>query len=304
MSEGEERTLQVGTVAFVGRPNAGKSTLLNRLLEEKVAIVSDKPQTTRHRMVGILSESRGQIVFLDTPGMHRPLHKMNRQMVHRAVESMTEADLVCLIVDASQPFGSGDAFMLDAVRKTAGPKFCLLNKIDLIRKDRLLPTIARYSEADLFEEIVPVSAKDGNNCDRLLDLFWARMPAGDLMYDPELLTIHPERFLAAERIREKVLHCTREELPFATTVVIDQWEDRADGRLTTIHASVIVERQGQKAILVGRRGATIKHIGTESRLDLEDFLEHRVYLDLRVRVEPRWREDRRLLEEIDATARG
>lgn len=294
--------LRVGIVALVGRPNAGKSTLLNRLLREKVAIVSDKPQTTRHRLVGILSEKRGQIVFFDTPGIHRPLHKMNRQMVHRAEEAIGQADAVCLIVDVSTRFGSGDAFMLEAVERASGTRFCLLNKIDLIRKQKLLPAISRYAETELFEEILPISALEGENCERLLELLWRRMPEGELLYDPELLTIHPERFLAAERIREKVLAATREELPFATTVVIDHWEEPKADRLTVIHASVIVERPGQKAILVGRRGATIKRIGTAARQDLEEFLEHRVYLDLHVRVEPAWRENRRLLAQIDAGA--
>lgn len=304
MSEESGPLFRVGTVALVGRPNAGKSTLLNRLLQEKVAIVSDKPQTTRHRMVGILSEPRGQIVFLDTPGIHRPLHKMNRQMVHHAEESMVEADVACLIVDAAQPFGSGDAFMLKAMERSPGTRFCVLNKADAVRKETLLPMIERYAESALFEEIVPISALKGDNCDRLLELCWALMEPGELLYDPELLTIHPERFLAAERIREKVLRSTREELPFATTVVIDHWEEVTPDRLTRIHASVIVERQGQKAIMVGKQGSTIKRIGTAARLDLEQFLEQRVYLDLRVRVEPGWRENRRLLAQIEAAARS
>ncbi len=293
---------RVGTVALVGRPNAGKSTLLNRLLGEKVAIVSDKPQTTRHRMVGILSDENGQMVFFDTPGIHRPLHKMNRLMVDRAQEAIAQADAVCLIVDATTPFGSGDAFLLEAVRRARGVRFCLLNKVDAIRKERLLPAIARYSESGLFEEIVPISARDGDNCARLLELLWRHMPTGEPLYDPELLTIHPERFLAAERIREKVLLATRDELPFATTVVIDRWEEAESGGLTVIHASIVVERPGQKAIMVGRRGATIKRIGTAARRDLEEFLEQRVYLDLHVKVEPGWRENRRLLAEIDAGA--
>ncbi len=292
--------LRVGTVALVGRPNAGKSTLLNRLLGEKVAIVSDKPQTTRHRMVGILSEARGQMVFFDTPGIHRPLHKMNRLMVDRAKEAIAQADAVCLIVDAATPFGSGDAFMLQAVKRATGTRFCLLNKVDAIRKEKLLPAIARYAESGLFEEIVPISALDGDNVDRLLELLWKHMPEGDLLYDPELLTVHPERFLAAERIREKVLAAARDELPFATTVVIDRWEEVEAGRLTVIHASILVERSGQKAILVGRRGATVKRIGIAARRDLEEFLEQRVYLDLHVKVEPGWRENRRLLAEIDS----
>lgn len=256
-------------------------------------------------MVGILSDDHGQMVFYDTPGIHRPLHKMNREMVQRAEEAMTQADVVCLIVDATSSRGAGDAFLLDRVRaRAAEPRFCLLNKVDRVRKDRLLPQIAHYAETELFEEIVPLSALQGENCERLLELLWASLPEGEPLYDPDLLTIHPERFLAAERIREKMLEVTREELPFATTAVIDQWEEVAEGRLTRIHASLIVERPGQKGILVGKGGRTIKKIGTAARLDLEEFLEHRVYLDLRVKVEPGWREDRRLLDEIDAGTRG
>ncbi len=302
MSTRDRAAKRAGTVGLVGRPNAGKSTLLNRLLDEKVAIVSDKPQTTRHRMVGILSEARGQMVFFDTPGIHRPLHKMNRQMVHRAEEAISQSDAVCLIVDATEAFGSGGAFMIEAMQRASGARLCLLNKIDAVRKERLLPEIARYAETGLFEEILPLSARTGENCDRLLELLWSRLPEGEELYDPELLTTHPERFLAAERIREKVLAVTREELPFATTVVIDQWEEVAQGRLTRIHASIVVERPGQKGILVGRRGAMIKRIGTAARHDLEEFLEQRVYLDLHVRVEPGWRENRRLLAEIEAAS--
>ena len=276
---------RVGTVALVGRPNAGKSTLLNRLLAEKVAIVSDRPQTTRHRLVGILSDERGQMVFFDTPGIHRPLHKMNRQMVQRAEEAMRQSEVVCLIVDASGSFGAGDAFMLEAVRHVSGTRICVLNKVDKVNKQNLLPRIARYAETELFEEIVPISALDGDNCDRLSEVLWRHMPEGELLYDPELLTIHPERFMVAERIREKVLQVTRQELPFATAVVLERWEEVDEGKLVRIHASIIVERPGQKAILIGRRGSTVKRIGTAARLDLEEYLGMRVYLDLHVRVE-------------------
>jgi GTP-binding protein Era len=286
-----------GTVALLGRPNAGKSTLMNHLLGEKVAIVSDKPQTTRHRIVGILTEPRGQIVFHDTPGIHRPLHRLNRQMVDQALEAMMRADLVCLLVDAAVPPGKGDAYLLDLVRRARSPRFLLLNKIDRIRKDRLLPLMERYGESGLFEEILPLSALTGDGAQRLLDLLFARLPEGPPLYDPELLTVHPERFLAAERIREKVLEHTRDELPFTTAVVLEGWQE--EGELTRIHAAVLVEREGQKGILVGRGGAMIRAIGTAARLDLEEFLGRRVFLDLQVRRSPRWREDHRVLAELD-----
>lgn len=292
---------RAGTIALVGRPNAGKSTLMNRLLGEKLAIVSDKPQTTRHRLVGILTEpGRGQMVFYDTPGVHRPLHRLNRRMLDASLESLREADAVCLLVDASEPFGSGDAYTLDLVASAAGPRVAALNKIDRVRrKSELLPRIARYAERRVFEEIVPISALTGDGCDRLLEALWRLLPEGPPLYAADLYTIHPERFLAAERIREKVLELTRAELPFATAAVVEGWEEDEEAERTTIYATIWVEREGQKAILVGRRGSMIKAIGTAARQDLERFLGRRVHLDLRVRVAADWREKEQLLAELD-----
>lgn len=288
-----------GTVALVGRPNAGKSTLMNRLLAEKVAIVSDKPQTTRQRLVGILSNEHGQMVFFDTPGIHRPLHRLNRQMVRHALDAMNDADVRCVLVDVGQSFGSGDAYMLDLIGKTQAPRLLALNKIDRVRKPALLPIIDRYARTGQFAEIVPISASTGDGCDRLLDAMWQLLPEGPPLYDPELLTIHPERFLVAERIREKVLALTHEELPFATAVMIDRWEDDTERGLLVLYASILVERSGQKKILVGRQGQMIKAIGTAARQDLEEFLGRRLYLDLQVREEPDWREDRAILARLD-----
>lgn len=288
-----------GTVALVGRPNAGKSTLMNYLLQEKLAIVSDKPQTTRHRIVGILSGERGQMVFYDTPGIHRPLHRLNRQMVRYALDAMNEADVTCLLVDVSERFGSGDAYTLDLVGKAEGPRVLVLNKVDRVKKPEILPRIEQYAKSGAFTEIVPISALKGDNCDRLLDVLWNLLPEGEPLFDPELLTVHPERFLAAERIREKVLELTSEELPFTTAVVIDRWEEDEERDLIRIYASILVERPGQKKIVVGHQGQMIKAIGTAARLDLEQYLEHRVYLDLHVRVEPDWRENRAVLAALD-----
>ncbi len=291
---------KAGTVTFVGRPNAGKSTLMNRLLGEKVAIVSDKPQTTRNRLVGILSEERGQMVFYDTPGIHKPLHRLNRQMVRHAMDAMNDGDVLCLLVDVSEKTGGGDAYMLDLVGKAEGsPRVLILNKVDRVSKPSLLPRMAHYAESGLFEEIIPVSALSGDNCDRLMEILWNLLPEGEPIYDPELLTIHPERFLVAERIREKVLELTSEELPFSTAVVIERWEDDEEKDLTRIYATVMVEREGQKKIVVGRQGQMIKAIGTAARLDLEEFLERRVYLELFVRTEPGWREDKAVLATLD-----
>ncbi len=295
--------IRAGTVALVGRPNAGKSTLMNRCLEEKLAITSDKPQTTRQRLVGILSGDRGQMVFLDTPGIHRPKHRMNRQMVRYAIESLDDADVICMMTDIQQGFGAGEQYLLDRVAEAAGPRVAVLNKVDLISKPSLLPRIALYAETGLFEEIVPVSALTGDGVDLLLDLLWGLLPEGDPIYDPGLLTIHPDRFLVAELIREKVLAATREELPFSTAVLLEHWEEpegeNLEHRTVRIYASILVEKIGQKKILVGRKGSMIKSIGTSARLELEDFLSRPVFLKLNVRHEPGWRENPRLLAELE-----
>ena len=293
---GEHRS---GTVALVGRPNAGKSTLMNQLLPEKLAIVSPKPQTTRNRLVGILSDERGQMVFYDTPGVHKPQHRMNREMIRSAQEALLDADVICLLVDVSEPHGRGDAFMLEWISRVETPKLALLNKIDRIDKPSLLPRMGLYAESGAFEEIVPISARERDGTELVLDLLWQRLPVGEPIYDPELLTVHPERFLVAERIREKVLVQTGDELPFATAVVIDDWQERDDGGPILIHASILAERQGQKKILVGAGGRQIKAIGTAARKDLEAYLGQKVYLDLQVRVEADWRENRRVLDDLD-----
>lgn len=290
---------KAGTVALVGRPNAGKSTLMNLLLKEKLAIVSDKPQTTRHRIVGILSEERGQMVFHDTPGIHRPLHRLNRQMVRYALDAMNDADVVCVLTDVSEKFGKGEAYLLDLAGKAEGPRVLVLNKADRVKKPEILPRIEQYAKTGLFEEIVPLSAKTGENCDRLLEVLWNLLPEGEPLFDPELLTIHPERFLVAERIREKVLGLTTEELPFTTAVIIERWEEDGEKDLVRLYVSILVERPGQKKIVVGHQGQMIKAIGTAARHDLEEFLGRRVYLDLHVKVEPDWRENRAVLQALD-----
>ncbi|MCY3928345.1 MAG: GTPase Era [Acidobacteria bacterium] len=293
---------KAGTVAFVGRPNAGKSTLMNRMLGEKLAIVSDKPQTTRHRLIGILTTERGQIVFHDTPGLHRPLHRLNRRMVHAASAALKEADVVCLIRDVAVPFGRGDAYALDLVGSAAAaeparPMMCLLNKIDQVSKPRLLPEIERYAGRGVFEEIVPISALTGDGVEEVLEILWRHLPVGEPEHDPKLLTVHTERFLAAELIREKVLEQTRDELPFTTAVVIEAWED--DDERTDLLANILVDRNSHKGIVIGRGGKRIKAIGTAARRDLEDFLERRVYLELQVRTHPGWREDSAVLGRLE-----
>ena len=293
---------KAGTVAFVGRPNAGKSTLMNRLLGEKLAIVSDKPQTTRHRLIGILTTELGQMVFHDTPGLHRPLHRLNRRMVHAASAALKEADVVCLIRDVAVPFGKGEAYALDLVGAAAAaererPVLCLLNKIDQVSKPKLLPEIERYAGSGVFKDIVPISALTGDGVEQVLEILWRHLPTGERRHDPELLTVHTERFLVAELIREKVLEQTHDELPFTTAVVIEAWEDGA--KRTDLLAHILVDRDSHKGIVIGRGGKRIKEIGTAARRDLEEFLGRRIYLELQVRTHPGWREDMAVLGRLE-----
>jgi GTP-binding protein Era len=293
-----------GVVALVGRPNAGKSTLLNRLLGHKVSIVSNKPQTTRNRIVGILNENRGQIAFLDTPGIHRPLHKLNVRMMHHVRASFGESDIVSLIVDASEAFGKGDEYVIEMLREQKqkqpeSKRFVILNKIDLLKKNRLLPMIQQYSGFGLFDEIVPLSASSGEGAEELVTLFFKNLKAGPPTYPTEDFTTQPERFFAAEIIREKVLQNTSDELPYTTAVSVDRFEDDEEKNLIKIWATIVVERESQKPIVIGKRGDMVKRIGTEARVELEAILGAKVYLDLHVGVHESWREDERFLGDLD-----
>lgn len=290
-----------GMVAFIGRPNAGKSTLLNQILGQKIAIVSDKPQTTRNRILGIYSEDRGQIVVLDTPGVHKPLHRMNVRMMDHVRSAFDEADVLALLVDASEPFGHGDEYVLDMIKGSPEPekKVVLLNKIDLLRKEKLLPLIERYASHETFDQIIPISAKTADGVERFLDLLFEWLPEGEPRFDRETLTTQPERFYASELIREKLLHHTEQELPYTTAVRIDKWEDVKDRNLIRIWATIIVERPTQKGIVIGRGGQRIKTIGTEARVDLENLLGAKIFLDLHVVVKELWREDERFLGDLE-----
>lgn len=293
-----------GVTALVGRPNAGKSTLLNRVLGQKVSIVSAKPQTTRNRIVGILNDPRGQIAFLDTPGVHRPLHKLNVRMMDHVRSSLSEADVIALIVDATEPFGKGDQYVIEMLRaeKAANPdarRFAILNKVDRLKKEKLLPLIAQYNGFALFDEIVPISATTGEGVDHLIDLLFNSVEPGAARYSTEDFTTQPERFFAAEIVREKVLQNTSAELPYTTAVAIDRYEEDEEKNLIRIFATIVVERDSQKGIIVGKQGSMIKRIGTEARQDLESILGTRVFLDLHVAVHEGWREDARFLGEIE-----
>ena len=291
--------MKSGSVTLLGRPNAGKSTLLNAFVGQKLAIVSDKPQTTRHRILGVCNVAEAQIVFLDTPGIHKPKHRMNRRMVDAAMDTLRGVDVVVLVVDASAEPGTGDRFVLDAVRKAGVPAILALNKIDLIKKPALLPLIEQYSRAFEFRALVPVSAVTGDGRETLESEIVAALPEGEPLFDREYLTDQTERGLAAELIREQVLRNTHDELPFTTAVVIDRFEEPASPTtVTRIYASVLVDHQSQKPIVLGRGGAMIKRIGTEARRELEAMLGGRVHLDLHVKVRKDWRDNPRLLDEM------
>ena len=291
--------MKVGRVSLIGRPNAGKSTLLNRLVGQKVAIVSDKPQTTRHRIIGVRNVAGGQIVFIDTPGIHKPMHGMNRRMVDAALESLRDVDLAVLTVDATLRPGAGDQFVLDVLRRSQLAAILALNKVDLTHKPRLLPMIEQYTKALEFRAILPISALSGENVDALEREILAALPEGDPLYSDEYLTDQTERSLASELVREKVLAHMRDELPFTTAVVIDQFDEApAAGGLTKIFASILVDHESQKPIVVGKGGDMIKRIGTEARKDLEQMLGGKVYLDLHVKVREDWRDDDRLLDQL------
>jgi GTP-binding protein Era len=288
-----------GFVSLIGRPNAGKSTLLNRLVGTKLAIVSDKPQTTRTRILGVRNYPDAQVVFLDTPGIHRPLHRMNVRMVDAALETIRSVDLLGLVVDASEPSGKGDRFVLDALNAAPVPVFLILNKIDLMKRSRLLPIIDRYQREGPFVEIVPISAATGENVDRLERAIIDRLPEGDRLYPDDYLTDQPERALAAEMVREKLLQFTHAEIPFSSAVIVDRFEEpTASQPILKLYCTIVVERESHKPIVLGRRGDMIKKIGTAAREELERFFGTRVYLDLHVRVKSAWREDDVVLHDI------
>ena len=296
MSSNESR---FGIVALVGRPNAGKSTLLNRILGHKVSIVSEKPQTTRNRNVGILNHERGQIAFLDTPGIHRPLHKLNVRMMDHVHSAFAEADVIALIVDVTEPFGRGDEYVIEMLRRAETTRFALLNKIDRLKKNKLLPLIQQYNDFKLFDEIIPISAETGDGVEQLVSVLFDRMTPGAPRYPNEDFTTQPERFFAAEIVREKVLRNTSEELPYTTAVSVDRFEEDEAKNLIKIYATIVVERETQKPIVIGKQGSMIKKIGTEARVELEAILGAKVFLDLHVGVHEKWREDERFLGELE-----
>ena len=292
--------MKAGFVAIVGRPNAGKSTLLNRLVGQKLAIVSDKPQTTRHRITGVLNTADAQLVFIDTPGIHKPEHAMNKRMVKAALDTLRDADVVVLVVDAAEEPGWGDRYVMDLLANLKMPVIVVLNKIDRLKsKEKLLPRIESYAKGLKCQAVVPVSALNGDQVDALIKEMTNALPDGEPLFGEDYFTDQTERTLTAELIREKVLAHTRDELPYTTAVVIDQYDEpEHPGGLTRIHASIVVDHDSQKPIVIGKAGEMIKRIGTEARVDLQEMLEGPVFLDLHVKVKRDWRDDERLLDEI------
>jgi GTPase len=294
---------RAGFVSIIGRPNAGKSTLLNALVGEKIAIVTEKPQTTRMNVQGILNvkaqrgRPAGQIVFIDTPGVHKPDSRLNRKMMQEIHAALESRDLILLLVDATEKFGTADEQVLELVKRTGAPVFLLLNKIDRLHKEKLLPVIEHYSRLHAFQEVIPISAMKRDGLDALIEKVVRALPAAPPYFPEDQLTDQPERFLAAEIIREKVLLKTGKEVPYATAVIVERYEELP--KLVRIAAAIYCERDGQKAILIGKGGEKLKAVGTAARLELEKRLEKKVFLELFVKVKPGWRQSAAFVEELD-----
>lgn len=286
-----------GTVAIVGRPNAGKSTLVNGLTGHKVAIVSRLPQTTRNRIQGIVHRDHAEIVLVDTPGIIRRDSALTRQMMDEVEHALDAIDVLMLMVDATKKFGTGDRHALDFVGKFRGTRILLLNKLDIIAKETLLPLMAAYGTALEFAEVIPISAKSGDGLPLLVNKLIEYLPEGEPRFPADEYTDQPERFLASEIVREKVLHHTREEVPHAVAVLLDHWQETE--KLIRVRATIYVEREGQKGIIIGKRGATLKAIGTEARLELEKILGIKIFLELFVKVQPDWRDTPALVRQLD-----
>ena len=280
--------MKTGFVALVGRPNAGKSTLLNQILDRKIAIVSDKAQTTRHKITGVLTNETGQIVFLDTPGIHKPRHKLGERLVEIAQSSLYDADVVYYLVDVMHDFGPGEQYIVDQLQKTSAPVFLLLNKIDRVEKSHLLSLIAQWQQRFDFAEIFPLSAKKGDNVEKLIETTFGYLEEGPQFYPADSVTDQPEEVVIAELIREQILEATRDEVPHSVAVVVEQMKLRDDGKIY-VGATIYVERDSQKGIIIGRGGLMLRKIGSKARREIEYLLGEKVYLDLWVKVNEDWR---------------
>ncbi|MCT3544935.1 GTPase Era [Lentilactobacillus buchneri] len=282
-----------GFIAIVGRPNVGKSTFLNRVIGQKIAIMSDKPQTTRNKIQGVYTTKEAQIVFIDTPGIHKPQNKLGDFMMESALSALKEVDAVLFMVNATEHRGAGDNFIIDQLKNVDKPIYLLINKIDEISPDDIMPIIEQYKNALEFKDVYPISALQGNNVPELIDTLIKELPNGPQYYPAEEVTDHPERFVISELIREKVLELTRQEIPHSTAVVIESI--KTEDSLLRIRATIIVERDGQKGIVIGKGGSMLKKIGTLARKDIENMMGNKVFLELWVKVEPHWRDKANLL---------
>lgn len=290
--------LRSGFVALIGRPNVGKSTLMNSLIGEKVAIMSNKPQTTRNKIRGILTNDQGQVIFLDTPGIHKPHSKLGEQLVKMAQNTFQEVDLILFLVDAYEGLGAGDRYIIQHLKRVQTPVFLVVNKIDRVHPDDLLPFIDSYRSLYSFEEVVPVSAFKGNNISTLLRLIMQYLPEGPMYYPSDQVTDHPEQFIVAEIIREKILHLTREEIPHSVAVIIEEMKLRPNKKLLDIHAVIFAERESQKRILIGKQGKLLKEVGKLARKECEALLGYPIYLDLWVKVKKDWRNEQNMLRRL------
>ncbi|MBV7507522.1 GTPase Era [Bacillus sp. sid0103] len=288
-NENSNKGYKSGFISIIGRPNVGKSTYLNRVIGQKIAIMSDKAQTTRNKIQGVLTVDDAQMIFIDTPGIHKPKHKLGDFMMKVAVNTLKEVDLILFMVNAEEGFGRGEEFILEKFQTVNTPIFLVINKIDQVHPDNLLPIIESYQEKYPFKEIVPISALEGNNVERLLEQIKSFLPEGPQYYPADQVTDHPERFIITELIREKALHLTREEIPHSLAVVLDKMERREGKDMIDVMATVIVERDSQKGIIIGKQGSMLKEIGKRARADIENLLGSKVYLELWVKVQKDWR---------------
>lgn len=285
----QSNSFKSGFISIIGRPNVGKSTFLNRVIGQKIAIMSDKPQTTRNKVQGVLTLNDAQMVFIDTPGIHKPKHKLGDFMMKVAQNTLKEVDLVLFMVNAEEGFGRGEEFIIDKFQTVQTPIFLIINKIDKVHPDDLLPIIESYKEKYPFKEIIPISALEGNNVENLLEQIKDYLPEGPQYYPADQVTDHPERFIISELIREKALHLTREEIPHSIAVVIDKIERMENKHTIHVMATVIVERDSQKGIIIGKQGSMLKEIGKRARVDIENLLGSNVFLELWVKVQKDWR---------------
>lgn len=284
-----EKKYKSGFVSIIGRPNVGKSTYINQVIGQKIAIMSDKPQTTRNKVQGVLTTNDAQLILIDTPGIHKPKHKLGDFMMRVATNTLKEVDLILFMINAAEGYGRGDEFIIEKLKSVRTPVFLVINKIDQVHPDKLLSIIEEYKGLYDFAEIVPISALEGQNIDRLLTQIKEYLPEGPQYYPADQVTDHPERFIVSELIREKVLHLTREEVPHSIAVVIEKMQKKEDSEKIHVMAAIVVERSSQKGIIIGKQGSMLKEIGKRARLDIENLLGSKVYLELWVKVQKDWR---------------